>query len=314
MLCRLLRRHSSTRQVAVAMAGISCMVASACLAQPPSIGQPAAGLVPVLTQISHQDDVEHPAGQSSKELRTAAVAAIPTSRLTPAAKQRIESIVERPTLYRHLPTQSIDCDPDLFLCIARQPELLVGIWEVMGITQVRTERLDEYRLLARDGSGTTCTVDLVYGDRGTHIYVADGYYDGKLVASKLTGKGVFVLRTKYETRADGLVTVSGTLDCFVQLDNLGADLIARTFGPLIGKTADNNFAETARFIGQIGLTARQNPEGLQDLGSRLPQVDQVTKRKFIDVIDDVDQRNQARMQSRSITRSADRDDGTLNIR
>ncbi len=160
----------------------------------------------------------------------------------------------------------------------------------MGITHVQTQRLDDYRLLAKDGSGTTCTIDLVYGDRNLHIFVADGYYDGKLVASKITGKGVFVLRTKYEKQASGLTFVEGTLDCFVQLDNLGADLIARTFGPLIGKTADHNYIETARFIGQLGTSARENPMGVQDLGARLPQVNEAVKAKFIEAIGDIERK------------------------
>ncbi len=227
---------------------------------------------------------------STREQRAAAIAAVPTSRLTPAARDRIHSIVGRPTFYRHLPTQVIDCDPDLFICITRQPELLVGIWEVMGITHVKTKRLDDYRLLAHDGSGTTCTIDLVYGDRGLHVFVADGYYDGKLVASKITGKGVFVLRTKYEKQANGLTFVEGTLDCFVQLDNLGADLIARTFGPLIGKTADHNYIETAKFVGQLGISARENPLGVQDLGARLPQVNEAVKVKFIETVGDIERK------------------------
>jgi len=271
-------------------------------------------LAPAALASHEETPTEVETGQSSRELRTAAVAAIPLTRLTPAARQRISSIVDRPSLFRHLPTRTIDCDPELFMCIARQPELLVGIWEVMGITQVKTERLDQYRLVARDGSGTTCTVDLVYGDRNTQIYVADGYYDGKLVASKLTGKGVFVLRTKSEIQGDGLDQIAGTMDCFVQLDNLGADLIVRTFGPLIGKTADSNFAETAKFIGQIGLTARQNPEGLQDLSNRLPQVDASVRQKFVDVIDDADRRNQARLQARSISRAPGAVDPTHSVR
>jgi hypothetical protein len=246
-------------------------------------------------------------GQTSREYRAAAIAALPMSRLTPAAKQRIGAVVDRPSLFRHLPTQSIDCDPELFLYIARHPEVLVGIWDVMGVTQVKTERIDEYRLKSTDGSGTSCTVDLVYGDRSTHVFVADGFYDGKLVANPLTGKGVFVLRTRFENRADGLTTIYGSLDCFLQLDQMGADLIVRTFGPLIGKTADHNFAETAKFIEQIGVTARTNPEGLQDLAMRLPQVNDTTRKGFIAVIQDVDRRNLARIETRASNRMAERE-------
>ncbi len=59
---------------------------------------------------------------STREQRAAAIAAIPVTRLTPAARDRISGIVQRPTFYRHLPTQTIDCDPDLFICVTRQPE------------------------------------------------------------------------------------------------------------------------------------------------------------------------------------------------
>ncbi len=238
---------------------------------------------------------------STREQRAAAIATIPVSRLTPAARDRIGGIVQRPTFYRHLPTQTIDCDPDLFICVTRQPELLVGIWEVMGITHVQTQRLDDYRLLAKDGSGTTCTIDLVYGDRNLHVFVADGFYDGKLVATKITGKGVFVLRTKYEKQASGLTLVEGTLDCFVQLDNLGADLIARTFGPLIGKTADHNYIETAKFIGQLGASARENPLGVQDLGARLPQVNEAVKVKFIETVGDIERKAAATQEAKQRT-------------
>ncbi len=283
----------------------------------PCCAQPLHSPVPTSSSAFGTDETGQAGiavGQSSRELRSAAIAALPMGRLTPTAKQRIAAVVDRPTLFRHLPTQSLDCDPDLFLFIARHPEILVGIWEVMGITQVRTERIDEYRLHASDGSGTHCTLDLVYGDRSTHVYVADGYYDGKLVAAPLTGKGVFILRTQYKPQPDGLVIVEGTLDCFIQLENLGADLIARTLGPLIGKTADNNFIETAKFIDQIGISARRNPEGLADLGSRLPQVDDATRKKFVETVVAADQRNQARMAARSLPRSAERPDTVLPFR
>jgi hypothetical protein len=315
MPCRSIRPISATAMAAVTlvMVGSLSVVAEQCAAQPPRTQVPSSASRPVAeAPLTSRPTVQ--TGLSTRELRAAAVSAVPLDRLTATARQRIGEIVDRPTLYRHLPTQKLTCDPELFLFIVRHPEVLVGIWEEMGITQVRTKRIDEYRLDARDGSGTNCMIDLVYGDRSMHVYVADGYYDGKLVAAPLTGKGVFILRTRNQVEPDGLVTIEGTLDCFIQLDNLGADLIARTFGPLIGKTADNNFAETAKFIEQVGLTARKNPDGFIDLASRLPQVDESVRRKMIEVIVNVDRRNQERLESRAIARSTEESDDVLKFR
>lgn len=226
--------------------------------------------------------------------RQAAINAIPFNRLTPAAQQRITAITNRPTLYRHLGQQSLHCDPELFLFVVRHPEVLVGIWELMEITEVKTERVGDYQLRAIDGSGTDCTVDLVYGDSTTHVYVADGFYDGKLTPNAVHGKGVFLLRSQHGVDAQGNPTVEGTLDCFVQVDHLAADLIVRTFGPLIGRTAENNFAETARFIDQLGHSSRNNPAGMEELALRLPQVSEGVRVQFAGVVRQTAARHQVR--------------------
>jgi len=54
---------------------------------------------------------------------------------------------------------------------------------------------------------------------------------------------------------------------------LGADLLARTLSGVIGRTADNNFRETASFIAQVSGASARNPQGVQALAGRLPQVD-----------------------------------------
>lgn len=229
---------------------------------------------------------------------------LPMERLTADAQRQISQIAQRPTLHRQLGKQSIDCDRDLFLHVVRNPEILVGIWELMEITQVQTRRLDSYQLRAVDGAGTQCTIDLVYGDPSLHIYVAEGFYDGKLTAGAVHGKGLFILRCDYRTDALGNTVIDGSLDCFLQVEQLAADLIVRTFGPLIGRTADHNFAETAKFINQLGVNARSNPDGLEDLALRLPQVPDLTRQRFAALVRQSAQRQRVRQLYRVVPTAA----------
>jgi len=231
---------------------------------------------------------------SGKGARREALDAIPMSRLTPTAQQRIRAISSRPTLHRHLGKETIQCDPDLFICLVRNPEILVGIWELMDITHVQTTRLDPYQLRAIDGTGTDCTVDLVYGDPKVHVYIANGFYDGRLSPQKIDGKGLFILRTNYRQDEAQNVIIDGTLDCYLQIDQVAADLILRTFGPLIGRAADFNFAETARFIDQLGLAACRNPQGLEDVALRMPQVSEPTRGQFVSLVRQAAQRYHSR--------------------
>ena len=221
---------------------------------------------------------------SPYDQRQELISQLPLDRLTAEARDRILSIAKSPTLYRRLPTQAVTCEPEMFLFLTRQPEVMVGIWELMGITQVQTQRKGPYHLLADDGSGTECSVDLVYGDTSLHLYTAEGSYDGPLAAGAIRGRGVFVVRSSYATGSVGQTTVTGTIDCFVQIDNLGADLIARTLSGLIGRSADYNFIETARFMSQVSLASQQNTAAMIDVANRITQVDETTRGNFVDLI------------------------------
>ncbi|KAA5542727.1 hypothetical protein FYK55_14480 [Roseiconus nitratireducens] len=212
------------------------------------------------------------------------IRSLPLDRLTPQARQRIFAVTDQPTLYRQLPTQAIRCDEELFLFLTRQPETIIGIWDLMGITKVQATRTGPFQMDAIDGSGTSCHVDLLYGDRNLHIFVADGMYDGKFTQKPITGKGIFVLQSSYAKAADGSTTVSGSLDCYVKFESLGADLIARSLGGLIGKSADHNFTETAKFISQISQACETNPNAMLEMADQLPQVDGTTKARFARVI------------------------------
>ena len=238
---------------------------------------------------------------NSASKRKKIVQNLPLNRLTPQARERILAICNSPTIYRRLPTQAIECDRDMFLFLTRKPETLVGIWDLMGITRVKSTRLGPYKLEAEDGAGTNCKVDLIYGDSNIHIFIADGMYEGSMAPKPIRGSGVFVLRSSYAKSASGGTTVTGAIDCFVQFDSLGADLVARTLSGVIGRSADNNFVETARFIGQVSQASATNPRAMMDVASRLPQVDAATKQQFTDTIAAIAKRSQAHTANPSVS-------------
>jgi hypothetical protein len=267
-----------------------------CIAGPASIA-PAAG--PLLSPDS--EETSDPGGVLGSLFGNKRVArgkgdlleTVPLERLTPQAQQTIREIADKPTLYRRLPTQAIRCDEQMFLFLARRPETIIGIWDLMGITNVEAKRTGPYEMEAVDGCGTTCDVNLLYGDRNLHVYVADGVYDGKYAQKPITGRGIFVLKSTYAVAEDGGTTVHGSLDCYVKLNHLGVDLLARSLGGLIGKSADHNFIETARFISQISQACKSNPGSMLEMADQLPQVDATTKRQFARVISSVADRHLA---------------------
>ncbi|MCA9194972.1 MAG: hypothetical protein KDB03_24540 [Planctomycetales bacterium] len=220
-------------------------------------------------------------GISDRETLVYATRQIPISRLHPQVASKVMDVCEKPSFFRRMPVQEIQCDPDMLNFLVRRPEVLVNIWDVMGVTKVQAKRTNPYSFLADDGVGTICKCDLIYGSENVHIYHGSGEYSGNLTLRKITGSCICVLVTR-PIDSDGVSSsrIQGTMDVFLKLDNFGADLITRTLGPLVGKTADYNFIETANFISQLAGVCERNPAAAQGLASRLNKIEPDIRHEF----------------------------------
>ncbi|HKD38477.1 MAG TPA: hypothetical protein VKB78_16805, partial [Pirellulales bacterium] len=77
---------------------------------------------------------------TSRSARDEAVQSIPMDKLSREMRSRIIGVINNTSIYRRLPTQSIDCDPELFEFLVLNPEVVVDIWRVMGITSMTLDR------------------------------------------------------------------------------------------------------------------------------------------------------------------------------
>jgi hypothetical protein len=207
---------------------------------------------------------------------------IPFQQLTPDATQRLRSVIEDASFFRRLPTQTVACDPEMYVFLVRHPEVVVSLWDVMGITKVTLERIGDYQLRGDDGAGTKCKMDLVFGSDQLHIYQSQGAYDGNLWARELRGRCVVCIHNRPAQLTDGRTGMVAWMDAFLKLENVGADLAVKALGPFVSKTADHNFIECAGFFSQISQTARSNPQGLTNVAGRLPRVRPEVKEQFIE--------------------------------
>jgi hypothetical protein len=219
--------------------------------------------------------------ETNRAAREQAIRDIPFQGLNPQAREKIAAVVKRPTLYRRMPANVIDCDPALFRFLIRHPEVVVNIWQLMGITKVTATRLGPYLLETTDGVGTRSKVELVYGTNDTHLLYCEGDYDGPLCRQPLTGRCVLLLKSGYVDKADGGTHVTNRLDVFLQLDHLGAEALTKTLHPFLGKSADVNFVESTRFLERISRTAENNGPGMGRLANRLDKVDESVRDQFV---------------------------------
>jgi hypothetical protein len=115
------------------------------------------------------------------------------------------------------------------------------------------------------------------------IIYAEGFYEGPLLRSRLYGSCVLLLRSEYAEGDQGQMQITSRLDVFVKVDNAGVDLLAKTLNPLLGRSADSNFTESAAFLGKVSRAAEQNGPGVQRLAATLSNVDPAVRERFSDL-------------------------------
>jgi hypothetical protein len=218
--------------------------------------------------------------------RNQAVRAIPWANLAVADRRDVHAVVHQASIYRRLPTRVIDCDPDLFTFLLRHPDVVVDVWQLMGISRVALERTAADAFRGTDGAGTTGSVRYVLADWGADarnlaVVYADGAYEGKPFVSPLRAQTVLVLQSAAKRDANGRHQVTVRIDSFVHIDQIGVELVARTVQPWINRMADQNFVETVEFVGTFSRTAERNPQGMERLADRLRSVDELTRRELV---------------------------------
>ena len=209
-----------------------------------------------------------------------AVSEIPFSRLDAAAKRKVNSVVENTSVFKRMTPQIIDCDPRYYMFLIRHPEVIVSIWQMMDATDMRITRKGPLVFNADDGEGTVGTLEFLYGDQKVHVLYGEGAYTGSLTKRPIRADCLLVLHSNFTTDKSGRTFVKTQLDMFVDVKNVGVDLIARTFQHMIGNTTDLNFSETANFITKLSRTTEENGPGVQHLAMRLTEINEPTRREF----------------------------------
>lgn len=208
----------------------------------------------------------------SREAREDAIRAIPLDKLDPAAQAAVQSVLSNVTIFRRMPTRVIQCDAELYQFLLRHPDVVVSIWQAFGITQISLDRIspDQYRL--KDSAGTDGTVRYLYQSPETHLIYTEGKYEGPLSTKPTHGRGILLLKSGYIRQPDGRDYIALRLDTFIQVEPGGAELLTKTFQPVVGKIADLNFLQTAGFVGSLSRTAEVNAKGVERLALKLTKV------------------------------------------
>ncbi len=188
------------------------------------------------------------------------------------------------SVFRRMPTRTVNCDPDLYLFLVRHPDTVVNIWELLGIAQIQLRQTDIDTFRVAEAEGTSASLEFLYHSSDLQIAYGKWSYTGPLLARKINGHFLALLRTSYAKDAGGKYYITARMDGFMSVDSGAADLLARTLQPMMVKNVDANFIQTVAFLGSLSKTAEVNPQGMARLADRLSHVQPATRQQLGEVV------------------------------
>lgn len=222
-------------------------------------------------------------GRSDDRAREQAKRAIPWNQLSKQERRTTQYIVRNASLFRRLPTKVIDCDAEVFNLLLDRPEVVANVWQLMGVSKLELTPVNNTTYRATDHVGGSGTLRIFHREQGEGalnrmVIYGEGVYDQKPLPRAFKAKCLMVLNSASHVETNGRNYVTARMDTFVTFDRLGAELVAKTVGPLLFKAADHNFSETMKFAATFSRTAEHNPAGMKRMASQLetvsPQVQQ----------------------------------------
>ena len=233
-----------------------------------------------LLLISASAKAAGPVGAStSEEAKAEARRSVPLAKVDPAYQARVREVMDSPSLFRRLPTNIVDCHPDLFTFLAQNPEVLVEIWRHLGVSQCKLTRIDEKIFDIADGAGTTGKLIVVEqtceaAAQNRIVMFAEGSFEGKPFQRPISANCVLILTSGSMEETNGRRYVASRLDSFIKLDRMSLELVAKAVHPFVGQTADRNFADTLSFVSNLSYTAEQRPETIERLALEVEHLDE----------------------------------------
>ena len=223
---------------------------------------------------------------TSDKARREAIEAVPLKSIHVKYRRSVQKVLTDSSLFRRMPTQMVDCDPEMFTFLMKNPEMLVEMWQQMGISRVTLTRTGANTFSLADGAGTTGNLILVEqkcdGDAQNRIVMyAEGAYDGKPFKRPVRAQCVLLLRSGSMRETNGRDYVACRLDSFVRIERTSLEIFAKALHPWVGKTADANFADTINFISNLSQAAEQKPASIERLVNSLPRVTEGRQQRMV---------------------------------
>ena len=215
-------------------------------------------------------------GSSSWTALRKAQAALPLNRLNARQRQRADRILRNRSMFRRLPTVSLEAEPDVYRWFTRNPEAAVSIWRVLQISQFELTPHGRDTWTGKANDGSNGTIEVLLRTPTEQLLLCEGEYKNPLLPKPIQARALMYLKTQSEKQRGGVSKITHDLDLFVSFPSQTVETVAKVISPVSNMIADRNFRELSLFVRFMTVAMQRQPGWVEQVSQR---IDGVTNRQ-----------------------------------
>jgi hypothetical protein len=194
---------------------------------------------------------------------------VPLDQVPAEVRERMQAVLERPTLRTHGPTEAFNCEPVFYLWLLDHPDLAVRLWRGLGVRCAEIQDRGAGRFGWQDGQGSNLVWSTVLNTAGQRVWYAEGHVKPGVLLPAAMVRAVVCMNHREGKDEDGRPAVRHQVELYLQTDSRAMALAARLLGASAPHLAEQYAGQIQTFYAALAWYCDQNPERAEMLMSDL---------------------------------------------
>jgi hypothetical protein len=198
-------------------------------------------------------------------------APVPLDQLPPPLRERVRSVLERPTLSARGPLEAFHCGPTFYYWLLDHPDLAMRLWRGLGAKCSDIQSSGEGNFFWRDAQYGEVHWHTIIRTAKQRVWYAEGRVKPGVMLPAVSLRAVVVLNHDDGHDGDGKSAVRHQMDMILHTDSRAVHLAARLFGASAPRLAEEYVGQMEMFFGALAWYLSEHPEKAKPLMEELKQ-------------------------------------------
>lgn len=209
---------------------------------------------------------------SDKDVLAYTRSRLPYGRMSQAARQRTNEILNDLSQYRRMPSLQYPVNPSIYQYLISNPDVAVATWRAMGISHLKMWQTDQFEYDAAASDGSNGSADVLWRDGNQCLFVVEGRYNSPLLPSTIEASALVWLQYRFVKDGDGQTMVNQQVETFIRFPSTAIDTIARLATRVTNTILDRNVFEVSLYARMMSQAAAKDPSWVAQVADRMDGV------------------------------------------